>query len=101
MHDLDVMLLFDTIENNYSFHNRINKLAEECAEYLEAYFHYTSRGEGYLDKLVEEIAGIDFVMLTLKKKILKIPKYNEMYKEIFSNQLKKAEEKVTEELNGR
>ena len=94
MTEADIHRLFIEIDNRFTFHDRLKKLAEECSEYVTAYMHYIDRGEEYLRPMIEEIAGVDFVLATLKTKILKITAYRSIYREIFNEQLEKCENKI-------
>jgi hypothetical protein len=88
--EIDIIILLNRISDNFSFHDRLLKLAEECSEFMTEYFHYSTRGDEHFDSLLEEIAGIDFVLMTLKRKIMSIPAYKDKYKEICNDQMHKA-----------
>ena len=94
--------LLKKIDEKFTFNDRLNKLAEECSEFITAYFHYKERGEEYLKPMIEELVGIELTLVTVRNKIFKDPDSALLYKKILRDQVNKCEIQIRAEdlLNG-
>jgi hypothetical protein len=89
--------LLKKIDEKFTFDERLNKLAEECSEFIPAYFHYKERGEEYLQPMIEEIIGIDLTLVTVRNKIFKDPDSALLYKKMLREQVNKCEIQIRAE----
>ena len=94
--------LLKKIDEKFTFNDRLNKLAEECSEFITAYFHYKERGEEYLKPMIEELVGIELTLVTVRNKIFKDPDLSLLYKKMLREQVNKCEIQIRAEdlLNG-
>lgn len=89
--------LLKKIDEKFTFGERLNKLAEECSEFIPAYFHYKERGEEYLQPMIEEIIGIELTLVTVRSKIFKDPDSALLYKKMLREQVNKCEIQIRAE----
>ena len=89
--------LLKKIDEKFTFGERLNKLAEECSEFILAYFHYKERGEAYLQPMIEEIIGIELTLVTVRNKIFKDPDSALLYKKMLREQVNKCEIQIRAE----
>ena len=89
--------LLKKIDEKFTLGERLNKLAEECSEFIPAYFHYKERGEEYLQPMIEEIIGIDLTLATVRNKIFKDPDSALLYKKMLREQVNKCEIQIRAE----
>lgn len=100
---VELTKLLKEIDEKFTLNERLNKLAEECSEFLPVYFHYRERGEQYFRPMIEELVGIELVLVTVRNKIFKDPDSALLYKNILREQVNKCEIQIRAEdlLNGK